>query len=816
MTTEDPFAKFNKELKVLLERANDGNHEAHYKTIVEVCVRTINNTTIDDTQPIHPDTNVTFADVDECVKLIPPQLVDNDIVAIGVHGAGSILPNGRHVRVKVTNNHLQSSIISLLNSAANNKWINNRIDSNGNKIHILIKSIRDRLKDRGNTTDNQVFCKNFVLLFDNVYHRFSGREHTLIHHILTNDDARPGTYLLPTTTAANRAYRKQSDFNDAVLMDFPKSSQWALLSDKSVLDHFVCCIADGVDSIPDADAPNVDRDDIRLLADKLVARFRDAGDKDSLHFSMGHSLDRISHCDSKLFEHTWADTGLESESRDTKEHDHLRAIKIIENATKVQRFLLFRAFCGKYFYIFKPKKSDNLTFCLTVGTTKPLSRERLSLWDIFSDRIQGNLEIALTSNPPEDPGNLYRDNEKTYLSQLIGSTKLETFTKRILDHVCKPKDLKKVDKCAQWLHGLYVYVQFATLLSDIAVHEGKRQRFDFLVGDGVFATRYLDILSTIESDSIPINTLPRSIDNGSTRKNDANALASLLLGNVSFFQSPNVVVYGDRYGTLHGLARAFRRPTNSVRVKRLDNAVAATIGTDAYLVRLLEDGDIQVYGNTKLLLWRRGESFIVPTMYGEEYQNALADILKKRVFDKASYQKDVLEVVARVVWKLSQVIHEGGCFVLYNGRSIDNTPNLVALDQINKRTVPLTDVLSFAENKALAVDGNDHLLEALAIQDGAVLVDVTNGKVCGRRQLVAAGMTTKERTSYMEALKSRDWPGWHKLLRWGTRHQSAVFFAHTWPKDCPLAVIIVSRDGDIHVFTPDGPIRDACYPPESD
>ncbi len=136
---------------------------------------------------------------------------------------------------------------------------------------------------------------------------------------------------------------------------------------------------------------------------------------------------------------------------------------------------------------------------------------------------------------------------------------------------------------------------------------------------------------------------------------------------------------------------------------------------------------------------------------------------------------------------------------------------------MEKRAVRLTSVLEFAENKPLAVPGTEDILEALAVQDGATLVDVTSGRVRGRRQLVAEGMTDAERDLFMAELQA-NWSGWHKLLRWGTRHQSAVFFARAAKsvEGAVLAVVIVSRDGDIHVFDHHGlPIPECCYPPDS-
>ncbi len=139
---------------------------------------------------------------------------------------------------------------------------------------------------------------------------------------------------------------------------------------------------------------------------------------------------------------------------------------------------------------------------------------------------------------------------------------------------------------------------------------------------------------------------------------------------------------------------------------------------------------------------------------------------------------------------------------------------------LEESTYELSRVLPFAEALPLVGKGSGEVLKRLAVQDGAVLIDVGTGQVYGRRQLRPLKLF-----DWFDHMKKQwtcddgewQWPDWYKVLRWGTRHHSALAFsvAATQPgkqAKQPVAVITISSDGDIHVFYGMRPEPSLTYP----
>ncbi len=564
-----------------------------------------------------------------------PQLHLDDAVAVGVHGAGGIIAAGRHVAISVSRGSLVSSLREhlqqfLAESAAKS------LGFGPEDANVVLRRVIERLAN-GSTQESLLFLGRFLRLFDRLYYDFTGREHTLIHRLLASDANTLNVLYMPTGSSVDKGHvpAKLPRGANCSTITFNAATQWPHLENQPLLRRFVACVAEAIES-------EVTLDDPPIAARQLTRRFRSESSQDSIHFCMAHTLDSIRRVDPQVFHDSWVDKG-------DAHSDHERDDDVLRWMLMVQRFLLFRAFCGDHFYVLYPRASEALQFCVTLGTTRPLLADALDRWASFTDIIGQELSRRMNELQNADPpaeNFVYKESEP--LRALIGRS-WDAFCRRIraaISNNAVPEETVQA-----WLFGLLRYLNFAILLSDIAVHEGKRQRLNFLVGDGVFASKALEIQSQLPrsfGQGLQVQqgrlSVPARIDHHADDQKTAQALASLLLGNISFFQAPNAALYGSRAGEIAGLARVYNTEhDHKALAGDLDQVASATTADrDAFLVRLREDGDVQLIANGELLLWRRGGQFLVPHSYGPTYREQLVEGLLSGVFGGTHSARDSL------------------------------------------------------------------------------------------------------------------------------------------------------------------------------
>lgn len=193
--------------------------------------------------------------------------------------------------------------------------------------------------------------------------------------------------------------------------------------------------------------------------------------------------------------------------------------------------------------------------------------------------------------------------------------------------------------------------------------------------------------------------------------------------------------------------------------------------------------------------WRPASSY-------EEFWDALEDELVKKLHSPA----ELSILLEPVIEKVSGAPGQGALFAL---GPTDRVENLKA--------VRLTEVFDLIESRRIGHITED-LLYQLAIEDGATLIDIRDGRVWGRRQLNAIDPKEyKPKSNNPEHKTLRDlwendkrpngygWSDWYKTLQWGTRHLASLAASLTLGE--PGLVIVISSDGPVHVLRNGKPVQ---------
>lgn len=497
----------------------------------------------------------------------------------------------------------------------------------------------------------------------------------------------------------------------------------------------------------------------------------------------------------------------------------------------VQQFLLYHGGQGRYFYfvINPPFLRTTLRSTFSLGTHRPLDPEELeavlrlhqTVVQALSDRLSQSEEVKFKRGFATLPSILGRD-----------------VCAALTERVCNMVGWKEEPETVLWdvdptLGGLPLHLLFAEALAAQASHEGKALRFDLLVADGVRRYETVETISSfVREDGRPtqyVVEMQEAVYGADGYPKPVHplrvnlALVGRVLGNFAFLQPPEALLLGGRAGRLLAIGRNLAGPVDPEFLTRAPAPVPEGHPSQqgCYLIRVLESGEIQVFHRGELILWRRlGRYFVVSnTEYGVSYRHSLAERIAEfvnvnggsapvpRIFDP--------EVLASVVWEVSQTRGQGACFVL--GRKWQET--------MGERVRGLGKVFQHAHELPLVWRGGREVLRDLAIQDGATVIDIDTGAVFGRQNLRPQTRVLDEDT--FESI-ARDHPEVHY---WGTRHYSSLEFAlehkdTTVGAEAALLLITVSSDGDIHVFepdtaatpgAPDGPealiVKELTYPP---
>lgn len=494
---------------------------------------------------------------------------------------------------------------------------------------------------------------------------------------------------------------------------------------------------------------------------------------------------------SKLWEHDQWEHGQGGARRDTWE-EKLRWIDLL------QRFLLQHQAHGKYFY-FLSSRSINTTLhtSFSIGTLRPLETAELGalvrivgiIFGALDDRVFENVNIRYS-------GPLLR------LDGILGSKVREKLLGRCRGGFDDPV-----------IGGLPHYLAFAESLSNRAWHEGKRLGFDIAVTDGVRRYEQMETVCSFERDedrdeawvTVEASQEYELARNGqlngqtSARPNVNLELAARMLGNYAFLQRPGVVLVGNRSGRLLAVGKFASGSVDPQGLTAVDGADAMG-HRGCYLVRIAAEGEILVFHRGELILRRSHGRYAVigPDEFGVAYIAKLAAAIQEFLEDApescdAKNRGRILypQVVARVVWRISQRRGAGGCIVIGDAKRLSDLGFRLA--------VPFPH----AEGFPLAWAGQEQVFEDLCVQDGGTVIDSATGMVSSRLYFRAGDVSASD----LEDIRKRDKRLYPEVLHWGTRHFASLELGHCL-RDEHAMIIVVSSDGDIHVIS-GGRIDDA-------
>jgi hypothetical protein len=670
--------------------------------------------------------------------------------AIGVHSAGEYLPSGRHSDIYVTKEALQESA-----------------------------------RTRGVSTNKDAAF--FLDLFNSVYRQLFGRQHTLIHALLHNAE-NGGVIEIPLKPNQKGTDQIETrDTGDATL----KLHQLLplLATDDDSLDKFSRLLWQNTPEInghPSQGQPQ----SVALYAERVAELLRNEEDTTKFWYCFSHTFEKNTHrATDKLEQEIHFAPQLLGMVFGPTTHpltEHALPSRLRDAVIMLQLFFLYREFCGNWFYVIVPKDQSTLKMCFTVGSNARLDESTLDDLTSLASTVRGELDHYLEECHRVHASQAQFNGEWDVMRNWLREKRLNALS---------DKGLKKATPEQSVTAGLPQYLLFANRVAELAVHEGKKLHFDIVVSNGIFASEKLLKISSLWAEGGG----PWPVIKGAVQDQQPNEdVVSHLLGNYSFMQQKGVVLYGSRDGHLLYLAKSLSEDLKPEEF---------TMGGDCYLIRVPENGDLHLFFNGMLVLWRRAGETIVPTLYGRAYRDALKQWLENHF---PSRQVDY-EILASVVWSLSANHIGGASFVVgkYRGDPFPLEDNAYAL----------SEVFPYAEGLPLVGKGSTELLKRLAIQDGAVVIDVETGNVFGRRQLLPPEPFSWR--NYLKQWEKKDgeseWREWHKVLRWGTRHHSALAFSaaaakHNNSAQLAAAVITVSSDGDIHVFSGNRPEPTLTYP----
>ncbi len=724
---------------------------------------------------------------------IPPEFsniqnLDNkslSLVAVGVHSIGDFLPLGRHSSIFVEENQLNECIA----------WAKKEAEETE-------QFVNDTASSRMTTT-----LPNFLDLFNHVYGSMFGRNETLIHALLhatkiNNTVIEIKAHKMNNGTSQFDTNTHGQEFR-LIPISFPDVWNW--LADDKVLMKLVNGLSLESATVSNSTSDE-HKDQIRFYGNRVVSIIRDERtNPETPWYCIYHTLDKHARQAAYLYENERDQTkklSLYELFGESPNSEHKSADRLIEIIRMFELFFLYRKFCGNWFYVMvpSPQQDVHLRVCYTFGTMKQLSPDNIAAIYNFTNRLSSSLRTALSKLHEQKVS----CREFGILEKMLGSKVFDVLKDKAID-LCQKKYIENIKMPSQEisesqkaearrycqnqyrkdLEGLENYISFCRRLSEIAIHEGKKLHFNILVSGGLSASKMLAPLASLPKLHDGRNWQAVKHEDSEIPQADERTI-SALLGNYAFFQSEGVILLGCHEGRFLQTAQLFQE---------FKNPETITSEEMCYLLQVKENGDICVFYKGELLLWRQSGKYVVPRHYGEQYKKIFVDKLKTHFSLQNNDHIDYLLNLADVIWSLSAERRGGGTFVICKSNILINN------------TSELSIVLPHANDLPLLSKGSKNTLIQLASQDGAVVIDLTTWKVFGRRQLITQKI---ELNDFLK--ENTSWKDRYKVYRWGTRHHSALNFANSVVKKDEAAVIVVSADGDIHVFLDKIPDDELSYP----
>jgi hypothetical protein len=634
--------------------------------------------------------------------------------------------------------------------------------------NVSINTLREKLTPIGITVPKsqlEQYWANYGNLFLHLYWKLYGRNAALAYHVLHGSDKGCQFHLDLTPSNASPSVTTGNPMKKVSLGALGKLLELTSDERKCFLE-----IVFKTQFAQSAASP----EELQEIASELARQMRVPGGCLESYLE-DRSLElhvKLQSSNSKAFTNALIDAFYLKKPNQTARRNAIKTV-----VQMLQLLYLYQPLAGNHAYLVCPEGSaNNVRVCFLVWSNEAIT-DSCTFFDIMASDLSKKLERSLDVNIKALGNNI--PSATAVLIRVVGS-EIESLLTRLPTYAM-PESYRP------WLGH---YLVLCDRLADVAVHEGKKLGFSFFVSSGEAASKEIEFVSSLSSESVPLRW---QVNDELIPVTGCEEVISRLLGNYSFLQNKGSVIQVSWWGHLLALSRLL---DDSKAPEELTHSL-----DDAYLIRIEENRDIKVFFKGALVLWRRGARWVVPRRYGDEYVTYLKAKIKEKFPDA---DNSVLHELCTNAWELSQHHERGGaCFVLADLSSGD----------IDKGMMKMTDVFPFAEGRKLLTEASRKIFQDLAIQDGATLVDVMSGLVCGRRQIaVPMQLAAWERhlLNFKNKRGGNYWRDSHKTLRWGTRHLNALRAALHFKGKAVL--ITVSSDGDIHLFGKDGPVQDATYP----
>lgn len=311
-----------------------------------------------------------------------------------------------------------------------------------------------------------------------------------------------------------------------------------------------------------------------------------------------------------------------------------------------------------------------------------------------------------------------------------------------------------------------------------ALREGKPRRFSFILGSPEWLIADLAVVHDLLSKNHPY-----CIEDYPNDRVSYERTLSLLRGNSTFLQDEHLALFVPYPCRPLEISHIVRIPIPIDGRRTLFEEF--TRGKKAVLV-------VNTYGNGQGELIHKGEVKGVLSYQREWIKiEKYADFLKNLgglLAQLGSRAKILLNCLEPAIRRISEDPGTGAIFAIVKQ---DRVEDLLADSQ------ELTSVIGSVEGRPLSqLDGN--LVYELARDDGATIVCAESHKVWGRRHLPSFPIRENLEEDW-KAAGIMYWPKWFRVLRWGTRHRTALGLSRHLGESG--LVIVVSADGPVNVFS---------------
>lgn len=356
-----------------------------------------------------------------------------------------------------------------------------------------------------------------------------------------------------------------------------------------------------------------------------------------------------------------------------------------------------------------------------------------------------------------------------------------------------------------------------------ARHEGEYLSFSFMIGSPHHLVEDLEVEYEFlgwKRDGGNQEILTLRLDEGDLMGSYEESLA-IVKGNSSFLQDPSLALFISVPKTPLEITHVVRIKTGQPRTRRAflkyitegkkkEEILAVSTYGNGWL-EIFQGGEI-LYSYSPLHGWQTEGTF---ARFCDAFKQAIADLgeefraknnLKRAPAEEADPYDEFVTIVEDILKRTSEESKAGALIV------IAFTPQI---DDLKSQSNRLTRVFDSIEGNTVEELGSN-LLFQLATADGATLIDFGTRQVWGRWQLPVTPQNKMDKITEKWQAEDEDKAkdqaededkakDWYKILRWGTRHRTALGVSDAVGRNG--IVIVVSADGEVNLMRSGSAIR---------